>query len=110
VEDTIHGDKNIAPMKEDQRVVVLSPINESYQGPQYDHNAVSAGEVPSDPLGYFSRGTEEVPDEAFHAWPDEGRPTVANYELTRYAGNGKTSVPKGRSKQLKEVHFKDEVG
>jgi hypothetical protein len=83
VEDTIHGDKNIAPMKEDQRVVVLSPSNESYQGPQYNHNPVSAGGIPEDPLGYFPEGTAEVPDEEFHAWPEDGNRTIANYNYGR---------------------------
>ena len=79
MEDTIHGDKNIAPMKEDQRVVVLSPTNESYQGPQYDHNPVTAGGVPSDPLGFFPEGTEEVPDSEFRSWPESAERTIANY-------------------------------
>jgi hypothetical protein len=70
VEDNEHGLKNRAPMKEDQRFVLLAPQNESYSGPQYDHNPVSAGEVPADPLGYFSQGTE-VSDKVFRQWPED---------------------------------------
>jgi hypothetical protein len=79
VEDNRQGDKNIAPMKTDQRFVLLAPQNESYQGPQYDHNPVSAGDVPPDPLDFFPEGTEEVPDSEFHSWPERGKKTVANY-------------------------------
>ena len=67
MEDNQHGLKNRAPMKTDQRVVLLSPQNESYDGPQYDHNPVTAGKVPKDPAGYFPKGTDEVPDEQFRA-------------------------------------------
>lgn len=62
--------KNRAPMKTDQRFVLLSPSNESYAGPQYDSNPVSAGEVPPDPLGYNTGG--ETPDSEFRSWPESG--------------------------------------
>jgi hypothetical protein len=71
MEDNQHGLKNRAPMKTDQRVVLLSPQNESYNGPQYDHNPVRAGEVPGDPAGFFPDGTDEVPDKTFRAWPEK---------------------------------------
>lgn len=74
-------------MKEDQRFVLLAPQNESYSGPQYDHNPVSAGGVPADPLGYFSEGTE-VSDEVFRRWPDEDSPARSQ------AGYGKRSTSK----------------
>jgi hypothetical protein len=70
MEDNQHGLKDRAPMKTDQRVVLLSPSNESYDGPQYDHNPVSAGGVPRDPVGYFPEGTE-VSDSTFRQWPEK---------------------------------------
>ncbi len=69
MQDNEHGLKNRAPFKDDQRFVLLAPQNESYAGPQYDHNPVSAGEVPADPLGYFPYGTE-VSDSDFRSWPE----------------------------------------
>ena len=70
MEDTRTRQKNKAPMKTDQRVVVLSPINESYHGPQYDYSPPTRGDVPKDNLGFFPDGTSEVPDEEFRDWPE----------------------------------------
>jgi hypothetical protein len=99
MQDNEHGLRNRAPMKEDQRVVLLSPQNESYAGPQYDHNPVTAGGVPEDPLGYFPEGTT-VPDSEFYGWPAQGPQTVANYALTEFEGSYKNAgdlVPEGPS-------------
>ena len=71
MQDNEHGLRNRAPFKEDQRVVLLAPQNESYAGPQYDHNPVSAGDVPPDPLGFFPGGTGETPDSRFRKIPNK---------------------------------------
>jgi hypothetical protein len=71
MQDNEHGLKNRAPMKESERFVLLAPQNESYAGPQYDHNPVSAGGVPTDPLGFFPLGTSETPDSKFRKVPNK---------------------------------------
>jgi hypothetical protein len=71
VEDNRKGLKNRAPMSTSQRVVMLGPGNESYDGPQYAYSPPTSGEVPRDNLGFFPQGTEEVPDKAFRSWPEE---------------------------------------
>lgn len=71
MEDTRKGLKNRAPMSTSQRVVMLSPGNESYDGPQYQWCPAAEGDVPSDNLGFFPQGTEEVPDKTFRSWPEE---------------------------------------
>lgn len=71
MQDNRKGLKNRAPFEESERFALLSPQNESYDGPQYAHNPVSAGEVPSDPAGYFPEGHNEVPDSKFRAWPEK---------------------------------------
>lgn len=71
MEDTRSGLKNKAPMKTDQRVVMLTPCNESYDGPQYGETPASAGGVPKDNLGFFPKGTDEVPDSEFRSWPEK---------------------------------------
>lgn len=72
MEDTRQGLKNEAPMKTDQRVVMLTPCNESYDGPQYAYSPATSGEVPKDNLGIFSMGgTAEVPDPEFRSWPEK---------------------------------------
>ena len=106
MQDDQHGLKDRAPFKDDQRFVLLAPQNESYAGPQYDHNPVSAGGVPEDPLGFFPEGTS-TEDEVFRTWPEEGRPTVANYELTRDARYG--NVVGGRSRQLPVRHLTKDI-
>ncbi len=59
-------------MSTSQRVVMLTPCNESYDGPQYAGTPAEAGDVPSDNLGFFSQGgTEEVPDSKFRKWPED---------------------------------------
>jgi len=84
MEDNQHGLRNRAPMKTDQRVVLLAPQNESYAGPQYDHNPVSAGGVPADPLGYFPEGST-VPDREFQGqWPSRGPQTIGNDADTEF--------------------------
>jgi hypothetical protein len=59
-------------MKTDQRVVMLTPCNESYDGPQYSGTPAEAGDVPKDNLGIFSMGgTAEVSDSEFRSWPEK---------------------------------------
>lgn len=71
MEDNRKGLKNKAPMMTSERVVVLSPGNESYDGPQYAYSPATSGEVPKDNIGFFPKGTEEVPDNEFRSWPEK---------------------------------------
>jgi hypothetical protein len=71
MEDNRRGLRNRSPFQTNQRVVTLSPILESYDGPQYENSPAFAGEVPADNLGFFPEGTAEVPDSEFRAWPEK---------------------------------------
>jgi hypothetical protein len=70
MQDDKKGLKNRVPFEKSERVTVLGPSNESYDGPQYAHNPVSAGGVPGDPDGFFPDGHGEVPDSEFRSWPE----------------------------------------
>lgn len=58
--DPVINDVNVIRGKQGNRAsvpdrfVTLSPINETFEGPNYGANPVSGGEVPSDPLGFVS--------------------------------------------------------
>lgn len=67
MQENEHGLKHRAPQKQDQRFITLSPAYESYDGPQYDHNPVTAGELPGDPAGFFPRGHDEIKDKIFRS-------------------------------------------
>lgn len=68
MEDNSKGLKNRTPFQENQRVSTLSPIVESWAGPQYGYGAFD-GRVPEDPAGFVTGG--EVDDETFRQWPEK---------------------------------------
>ncbi len=65
MEDNHKGLTNRAPMKTDQRVVLLSPALDSWKGKQFAHNPAFAGEVPANNLGLCPEH-DEVSDTEFH--------------------------------------------
>ena len=65
MEDNHKGLSNRAPMKTDQRVVLLSPGIDSWKGKQYAHNPPLAGELPANNIGLCPDGSE-APDRQFH--------------------------------------------
>lgn len=70
MEDNREGLKNRSPFQTNQRVSTLSPILESWAGPQYEYGPFS-GVVPEDPLGIADGA--EVPDDIFRSWPERKR-------------------------------------
>lgn len=71
MEDNRDGLKNRVPFQTDQRVATLSPILDTYAGPQYGYGAFD-GRVPDDPCGLAPSG-EEVSDDEFRSWPEKKR-------------------------------------
>jgi len=71
VEDNSKGLHNRAPMKTDQRVVLLSPSIDSWKGRQFGHMPALAGEVPANNIGLVPEHNE-VPARTFRDFP-EGR-------------------------------------
>ena len=68
MEDTRDGRKKVVPFQTNQRVATLSPILDTYAGPQYGYGAFN-GEVPADNLGLVTGG--EVEDSEFRSWPEK---------------------------------------
>ncbi len=64
MEDNTDGLKNRSPFQTNQQVSTLSPIVDSWAGPQYEYGAFS-GVVPDDNLGLIN--STEVDDRTFRA-------------------------------------------
>ena len=72
MEDHYDGLTNRAPMKKDQRVVLLSPSIDSWKGKQFGHTPMLAGEVPANNIGLCPEH-DEVPDETFREFPESNK-------------------------------------
>ena len=90
MQDNDKGLKNRAPLKTDERIVMLSPALDSWKGKQYAHMPALAGEVPANNIGLAPQH-EEVFDRQFHGRfsSDRTRRRVGKSE----SGNSKTLGP-----------------
>lgn len=72
MQDDLKGLRRRSPYQPSQRVTTLSPLLESYKGPQDQYGPMDA-EQPLNLIGLVPEGSDnrDVPDDKFRSWPED---------------------------------------